>query len=143
MSEKELNTVKKGPVVAPDVALAEVEGWAEFMDIQLDKAWVDENDGKSTMADKNVMIQAIMDGKVTINDEGLPSIIPREGTVPVIFYRPKGAALMAMDKKKENASTAKMFAAMADVTMTSVPGFASMYLADVKICMAIFNLFLA
>jgi hypothetical protein len=60
----------------------------------------------------------------------------------ITFREPTGATLTAMDRKNQGEDVGKMFATMADMTGTTAKTFAGMQMSDLKVCMAIFNLFL-
>ena len=125
-----------------ETASIEFERWAKAMRVNVELEGLDENDRRDIAQDRSIFERAIMDGSLVINDEGLAVFTP-EGGDSVTWRKPKGSAFVAMDKKKKSQDFGKIFASMSDITGTSPVTFSKMDVADVKICMAIFTLFLA
>jgi len=130
--------------VSQEVAEAEFERFVEAMEIDLDTTGLDEEEIRDTQQDKTRIVRAIKNGRVTVNEGGLIAFVPRtDGAGPIIFHAPTGAALAAMDKKKGHHDVGKMYSSMASITRTSEATFSKMEMPDLKVCMAIWTLFLA
>ncbi len=129
--------------VATEVAQAEFERFAEAMDLDTDVDRMDEDDKTAFTNQKRRVVRAIEDGHLVVDDKGQPVYTPQLGDqTPITFYEPTGVSLMSMDKKKANENVAKVFATLADMTKTSSQRFASMKGRDVKLCQALYLLFL-
>lgn len=129
--------------VAPEVCETYFEQFVEAMDLDVDPVGMDDEDKTSFVNAKRVMIAAMMDGSLVINDDGEPVYTPKKGhTDPITFHEPTGASYMAMDSKKKGHDVGKVYATMADITRCPATRFAKMANRDVKVCQAIIALFL-
>lgn len=131
-----------GSRMAPEVLDAEFMRFIAAMDIDIDPKGLDDDDKKSLEACKRVVIRALESGKLVVNEAGEPVFTPASGA-PITFAEPTGAVFMARDKKKEGHDVAKMFATMAELTHQQPGVFATMPGREVKVCLAITQLFLA
>ena len=129
--------------VAREVAEEEFERMVEAMDLDVDPQGMDEEERVDFGRLKSRIVGAMVRGRLTVDQDGFPVYTPLSGGEPVKFYEPTGATLMAQDKKKKGQDVAKMYAVMADMTQTSVQTFSKMPQRDLKVCMAVANLFLA
>lgn len=128
-----------------DATVAEVEfqRFVDSMDLDINTDGMDDDEKKDLSLQKGRVISAIMRGSLVINDEGEPVFTPqREEGEDITFHEPTGAALMAMDRKKQSEEISKMFAAMAAITKTHSKIFSKMKMSDLKVCLAITTLFL-
>lgn len=138
----------KEPTVAREVAEADFERWLVAMRLtrKADPNLLNDEDKKSLAEAKGAMIAAIMDGNLSVNESGVFVFTPYneyKGCAQVVFHKPKGSALMAMDKAKAGDVATKQFKFMADMTRTNVPLFANMEWEDLSICLYIANFFTA
>lgn len=129
--------------IATEVAEAEFERFCVGMDLDVDPAGLDEDDKKSLADSKRRFLTAVEAGRLQVNEACEPVLQPGDGGKPIVFHEPKGSALMATDQKKKGHDMAKTFAAMAAMTGENPGRFADMANRDVKICTAIFGLFMA
>ena len=135
--------MSKDVKIAVEVADDEFSRFVESMDLDVNTDGLDDDEKKDLSIQKGRVVTAIMSGSVVINDEGEPVFTPqREDGDAITFYEPTGAALMAMDRKKQSEEISKMFAAMAAITKTHSKVFSRMKMSDLKICLAITTLFL-
>lgn len=130
--------------VAKEVAEQEFERFAEVMDLDVDPAFLDDEDKKGLELQKNRIIAAIMAGSLVINDDGEPVYTPQrsEDRTPITFHEPSGASLMEMDRKKKNEDIGKLYAIMASMGKVHANTFAKMKMSDLKVCQAVTTLFL-
>ena len=129
-------------VVNEETATNEFERWATAMRLKLDRLGTDENERRDNEADRQNIIQDIKAGRAYVNDAHLMVYKPENGK-EITFYRPRGADLVVMDKKKKSADMGKVITSLASVTRTSEPTFSNMYQSDLDSCLAIWSLFLA
>jgi hypothetical protein len=142
MSEEEQLT--DGHTIVPSVAESEFARFAEAMDLDLDVARMDANELDQFKGLKRAVIRAMEFGRLVIDEKGQPIYTPQLGdTKPITFYEPDGAVLLSSDKKKAGEGTAKMYAQMAAQTKTNADRFANMKGRDLKVCQALYLLFLA
>jgi hypothetical protein len=125
-----------------ETAENEFERWAEAMDLDLDFDGMDENERRDTESDRRLVIRAIQNGSVIIDEEGALLYTPRKRQLdqPIKFSEPSGAALLVMDKKKKHAEIGKLYASLAELTKTSVLTFSKMHFADLKVVLAVYTL---
>ena len=130
--------------VAKEVAEQEFERFAEVMDLDVDPAFLDDEDKKGLELQKNRIVAAIMAGSLVINDDGEPVYTPQrsEDRTPITFHEPSGASLMEMDRKKKNEDIGKLYAIMASMGKVHANTFAKMKMSDLKVCQAVTTLFL-
>lgn len=132
-------------LVAREVAEQEFQRFTDSMEIDTDTSKMKEDDADGFQDTKEKIISAIMDGRLTVNDQGEPVLTPTRTQMPngLTFKEPSGADLMAMDRQKNGNDVGKMFALMDSVTK-SAPGTCSKLKGkDQKVATAIVTLFLA
>jgi hypothetical protein len=129
------------PVVAQEVAEAELDRFLDSMDLDGDTSRMDVDERKAFADLRDTLVRAIQRGTLAIDDKGQPVFTPRSGSA-ITFYEPTGATFMSMDAKKSGHEIAKMYAIMADMTRQSEKAFALMPQRDLKICRSIATLFL-
>jgi hypothetical protein len=129
--------------IAPEVAEDEFQRFAEGMDLDVDPTGLSDEDKSSLEDSKRRIIRAMLKGQLVINEKCEPVFTPKSGGKPITFYEPDGAALMATDMKKKGHDMAKTYAAMAAMTKENPTRFSSMPGRDLKVCTAIFALFMA
>lgn len=132
-------------IIAREVAEQEFNRFCTDMDIDNDISKMDEDDQKGFLNNKETLITAIMDGRLTFNDESEPVYTPKRGKFdnPLTFHEPTGASFMAMDRKKSGQDVGKMIALMDELTR-SAPGTCSrLKNVDFKVAQSVVTLFLA
>jgi hypothetical protein len=132
--------------ITKEVADQEFDRWVEAMGLarKLDPSTLNDEDKKSLADSKKVLIGAMLDGNLLVNDNGELVFQPKFGEgEPITFYEPTGASLMASDAVKMGAVVQKQFKVLADMTKTSVARFSSMKNRDLSVCLAISAFFLA
>jgi len=130
--------------VATEVAEQEFARWAEAMDLDFEpRGWTDD-DKQAFTNRKNRLVRAIEKGHLVVDTEGRMVFTPQASPErdPITFNEPKGATLMAMDKKKAGAQHEKEYSVLAEMSGENAIRFANMQLRDLKICDAILSLFL-
>jgi hypothetical protein len=131
------------PVVAKEVAEAELERFAEAMDLVLDQSTWDDEDKKSFEKVRALFIRAVMRGHLVVNEKGEPVFTPQiEPRQPITFHEPDGAAIMAVDLAKKNHDAAKTVNVLAAMTKEPPKRFAAMPNRDLKVCQAVMQIFL-
>lgn len=142
----------EGAVVEEKIVINKVMAEQEFyrfaadMGLDIDPEGMDEEDKIGFEQQKRRIVNAIMRGSLTINDNGEPIYTPQhagEDVNPIIFHEPTGASLMAMDKKGKTEDMRKLFSVMGEMTKTSAGLFSKMKMRDLKVCQAVVTLFLA
>lgn len=123
--------------IALDVAENEFIRFAENMDLISEQ--------EEYKNEKEIIIKAICNGSLTINEDGEPVFTPQRSKVcePLTFREPDGATVMAMDKKKKGEEIGKLFSVMGDICKVHPNTFAKMAWRDLKVPQAIVTLFLA
>lgn len=131
--------------IAQEVAEQEFSRFVDAMALDVDESGMDEEDLEGFKQQKDKIIKAICDGSLIINDAGEPVFTPTrvKDAEPITFHEPDGAALMAMDRRKSKENIAKLYATMGEITKLPAKTFATMKMADLKVCLAIVTLFLA
>jgi len=129
--------------VAREVAEVEFQRFCDCMDLDLDPKGMDQDDLKGFEQNKTRVLNAIMSGSLTVDAEGILTFSPQKSDgVTIVFKEPKGSALLAMDGKKKGAEMSKTFALLAEMTGQNQNTFTQMFMRDLKVCQAIFTLFL-
>ncbi len=137
----------KIPAIDKETAQVEIERWAKASRVRLERPNRDENDAKDIEGAKEIFLEEVMRGALIVTNAGKASFTPdpeeyEDPVNPIIFNRPKGAALMAMDKKKPTAKVGQMYAVMGELTGRPTNFFSKLDYADLEVCMAITTLFL-
>lgn len=134
------------PVVAPEVAEHEFARWVDAMGLarKLDTSRLNEEDAKSLVDQKRLLLDAIEDGNLAVDEQGQFVFTPCVGDRnPITFFEPDGASLMATDKVKATGLVQKQFNMLGAATKTSAQRFSSMKQRDLNVCLSILALFLA
>lgn len=128
--------------VDKETAAQEFDRFADAMDLDLDTAFMDEQDLAAFHKQKNRMLRAICRGDLVINEHGEAVITPSnpksKRQEPITFHERTGASVMAMDGKKKNQEVAKTYAVMASLCEVHPGVFANLAGEDIKVCEAIF-----
>lgn len=125
-----------------EVAKNEFKRFADSRRLERKLARMDENDSRDFHGFSETIIDAIEDGQLVIENDGLPVFTTADGTV-LRWTRPRGDAYTAMDRKKQSATVGKMYASMAAITHVPDVTFAKMDTMDLDVCMALYSVFLA
>jgi len=123
-------------------AVAEFERWADFSDIDLAPEGIDENERGGFERDRMVVIRAIEKGRAIVDEEGQITVVCKHSEDRITFHIPEGSAYIVMDKKKRSSDFGKLFASLGSMTNTAPVRFAKIKQPDLKICIAIWSLFL-
>lgn len=130
-------------VVDQETAEGEFDRFIELNEIDADESTMDDEDLPFYKKQRRRMVRAIMDGSLTIDEDGCPEYTPQHrdtrNTNPLKFRPRSGASLMASDAKKQSHQVAKSYAIMGDMTQQDPKRFANMAGRDIKICETIFG----
>lgn len=132
--------------VSAEAAEAEWKRWLVAMDLvdKADESFMDQEDLKGFREQKRRIIDAIRRGRLRANDAGEFVFSPQSGTCgDITFHEPTGADKLAVDRCRKNEDMAKTYAVLASMTGTSPQTFAGLKGRDLRVCEAIFVLFLA
>ncbi len=132
-------------IVAREVAENEFNRFCDDMDIDRDLSKMDEDDTKGFNDNKELIVNAIMDGRLVLNDDSEPVYTPKRGkdSNPLTFREPTGATFMAMDRKKSGQDVGKMIALMDEITRSAPGACSRLKGVDFKVARSIVTLFLA
>lgn len=132
-------------VVSREVAEEAFKDYCLNMDID-DASGEDEDDKKGFEQHKKLIVKALMDGTLTVNENSELVLTPKRSPKlqdPLTFREPSAADFMAMDRKKDNAPITKTVVLMDSVTK-SAPGTCSKLVgSDFKLAQSIMTLFIA
>jgi hypothetical protein len=105
-------TTKTG--IPREVAEADFERICRAARLKWDRVR-DLNTKKDLEQEKQYIIEEIMEGRITVDQEGWPTVITESEQLPQVKFkrRPIGRDWMAMDRFKEGQDVKKMFAVMA------------------------------
>ena len=137
--------IKKDKIIIErEAAEADFYRFTEAMDLDVDVSDMDAEDTADFDKQKMVVVKAIERGKVKINEKGEPVFCPSvtEGVTEIIFREPTGGSYLAMDRKKKNYDITKTFSVMSDMTRVPILIYSKMPKRDLKICQAIFVIFM-
>lgn len=138
---------EKATVTSEELALKEIERWADENDINL---YVTTKDGDKLLdATAPKLIRAIRRGSLVLNDdcefEYTVSDKSPEGYAgtKLVLKRPTTAAYMALDSFKEHQSVHKVFGLLSAMTGKDVSWFAKLDNIDYKILNIVTSFFIA
>lgn len=115
--------------------------WAEAMRIDLGEDF-DADDTKDNEASRRLIIKAITDGRLVIDDTGHAIFTPA-GKDPIKFDKDENDLIGAkVGSKRNDDPVVKMYAMLAAWSETSIATFRLMHPADKKVCFALISLFL-
>jgi len=128
--------------VVKEVAEQEYENFCDAFDIDNDVSNMDDDDKAGHEAVKYIIVRAIMKGDLSFDEKSQP-VFSKTDT-PITFREPKGADLLQMDSVGGggNQRVFTGLAALSEGVATSKT-FASMPQSSLKVCKAIFQLFMA
>lgn len=130
--------------VAREVAEAEFQRWADAMRLtrKLDLAKMSDADKAALGVLRECLLDAMQDGQLVVDEEGR-FVLAIAGVEPLVFNKPTGASVMAMDQAKGTEPTRKLVKFLADMTKRTTDTFAKLDLVDLQVCDSIAQLFLA
>ncbi len=120
-------STKVEAVVAAEVAEDEFVRFCETIDLEIDD--LDDEDAKKFKGLKNTVIKAMMVGRVTISDEGLPTVslkYPVGEFSSVTFKLPTGERFVAAGDTKSTNSVTQGWKILSDFTGVPSPIFGKM-----------------
>lgn len=133
-------------IVAKDIAEKDFERFGELNYLDFDLEGANEKDVASFESNKRVIVKAIMNGSLRIEDDGRATYLPITSTdkSPIKFNKPEGAHLMEMDRRDQKESVGKMMVLLGAITGQPAKRFANMQKnPDLNVCLAVGTLFLA
>ena len=139
--------MEKEKVMSEDLAMKEIERWAEDKDIDI---YVMDNSGKRVL-DSSIprLLKEIQRGNLFLNDDCdfvyVISDKSPEGYAgeKITIKNPTGAAYMAMDKFKEQEGVHKTLAVASAITGQDIRWFANIANNDYKVVSIIVGFFIA
>lgn len=138
---------EKKVVMSEELAMQEIERWAEDNDIDL---FVTGKDGEKLLdASIPKLVKALQNGSLVLNDNGdleyTVSAKSPEGFAGerLVLTTPTGAAYIAMDSYKEQQTVHKTLAIASAITGKDVNWFSRLSNVDYKIVNAIVGFFIA
>lgn len=130
-----------------DKETAELEFMRFCEEWEIDTATEDmnEEDKQGFDQQKNKIINAIKRGRLCVDEDGslVYTLAKSEDTGDVIIKRPKGGALMEMDRYKDRESMHKIYSVLGAMTGKNANFFARLDGIDLKPFTAVVSLFLA
>lgn len=131
-----------GNKIDKEVAELEFDRWSDCMELDLDTSAMDAEALDSFLKLKRRLIKNICTGSLVIDGNGKAVYMPKNLKLEtaLTFNQKNGAALQAMDGKKNNQDIAKTYAVMAALTKTHPSTFAKMEGNDLSVCMGLFLL---
>jgi len=133
--------------VSVEAATAEFERFVDCMDLDTDEKEMTSEDKVDFASLKRQFIKAVQEGHITVSDEGEPTVVfkrpPEDQPSSITFHEPDGAAFLELDKGKKNADASKQYMMMATICKVDHSLFHKLKNRDLRICKAVFSLFLA
>lgn len=132
---------KSGKIkINQELAADTFNSFAERIEIETDLSAFDDEAKKEFGEHRNRFIKAVMKGRLVLGEDDIPVYTTRGGET-IIFRPMKGGDMAQMDKKKESAQIAKVFALMASITGRPESFYSEIETMDVNTCLAITSLF--
>jgi hypothetical protein len=130
--------------IGRDVAESELRRFMTSMRLVISMKGMDAEDRTQLDLSKRRIINAILDGRLVIDQGGIPIYTPRdsEDKTPIRFPRPKGADFMEADLIKKNHDVTKSFAIMAASSHESIERYGAMESTDLFVCQSIVGLYM-
>jgi hypothetical protein len=100
---------------------------------------------KDLNLDRDYIIEEIMDGRITVNDMGWPTVVTENDNLPLVKFerRPIGKDMLAMDRYKEGQDANKYTAVMSQYLGIAKSILEQLDSADLDNVQAIHGIFLA
>lgn len=130
--------------ISPEVAEAEFQRFLDTMDLVFSTEGLDAEDRTQLELQKKRIIRAILDGRLVVDQEGVPVYTPRasEDKDPITFPEPKGGDFMQADLHKKNHDITKSMAILAAATHQPPERYGNMVWSDLKVCQAVHGLYI-
>lgn len=131
-------------VVAREVAEDELQRLLDLLEIETED--LDEEDLSDFEEKKEPVLKAIMEGRVTLDEQGLPTLkfrTPVDSHTSITFQMPTAATLISLGDSKATNEITKTFATLADLTGTPKTVFPKLNMRDYKIAAALLAFFLS
>jgi hypothetical protein len=128
--------------VAIEVAEQEFDRFCEEMDLDVDTSVMDAEDKAAFEKIERRLVNAIAEGRLTIDEKGQPVLQLSDGGQPVTFHEPNGANIIAMDQKRHGHNNARQILFIAEMTNQAEERIRKLPMRDLKICNSIVALFL-
>lgn len=135
---------QKPPRIGLEVAESDLLRFMASMKLLISMEGMDAEDRTQLDLNKRRIINAILDGRLVIDQDGIPIYTPRdsENKEPIRFPRPKGGDFMQSDLIKKNHDVTKAVAIMAASTRESIERYREMESTDFFVCQAIVGLYM-
>lgn len=127
-------------VVDRETAKAEFDRWCDAWEIDDDVTGMDDEDKTAFEGGKAKIINAIMRGRLSLEDDN--TLLFDTGEEKITVKIPQGAAYMEMDRYKDREGVHKAYAVLGAMTGKSPAFFARMDGRRLKPLMGIISLFL-
>ena len=140
--------MSKEKKIEKSVAVEEFDQWCEDWEIDNETANMSDEEKTDFEGQKAKIVNAIRRGRLVFADGVFKYTISERSNdklsgQEIIIERPKGAALMEMDKYKDRQGVHKTYAVLAAMTKKESSFFSSLDGIDVKPFLAVVTLFLA
>jgi len=128
-----------------DVAESELRRFMSSMRLIFTVKDMDAENRDQFDLNKKRIINALLDGRLVIDQDGVPVYSPRDSDDhdPIKFPRPKGGDFMQADLIKANHNVTKTVKAMAATTHQTMERYQAMESTDFFVCQAIHSLYMA
>lgn len=131
--------------VDEETAKAEFDRFCRAARLRMDRVR-DENSRRDLEADRQYFIEEVMDGRITVDEEGWPTIHTDHENAKLskikFSRRPKGSAWTAMDRVKKDKEMSKIYAAMGAACGCSGKELEALDAVDLESVQTVFMLFL-
>lgn len=130
--------------IALEVAESDLLRFMAAMRLNISTDGMDAEDRTQFELNKKRILNALLDGSLLINQDGVPTFTPRdsEDKDPITFPQPKGGDFMQADLIKKNHDITKSYAMMAAASHQPVERYREMLWSDLRVCQAINNLYM-
>lgn len=130
--------------ISRDVAEAEFQRFLDCMRLNFTTEGLDAEDRTQVELHKKRFVNAVMDGRLVVDQKGIPTYTPRDSADkdPITFPQPKGGDFMQADLHKKNHDITKGMAIMAAATHQPLERYRDMEWSDFRVCQAISGLYM-
>jgi hypothetical protein len=137
--ERSAATAQDG-TVDKETAENEFDRWTRAMRIKMDRVR-NTNDRSDLEEDKALIVELIMEGTATVDEEGRLVYHSEDGK-HLTFYRSKGEQIAEIDKVKKTDQVKQGYALAGAITRTSAKTIAGLYTNEIPEVTTIASLFL-
>lgn len=130
------------PKIAEEVAQADFLRMCETFRVDLDETSMTDAEKADLKSLRAEVVKDIRAGRLVISAEGFPTYNP-VGQKPLVFKKPTGATMMALETHPGEKNISNTMAALTDMTESSAGLFSKMEARDVQRLMRLGKLFLA